>query len=67
MYSFTILYFVQRDAAAMEESATRTPQRETQLVILRLLSVLMSRSKAGTKPTSSEVRSIAVCIYMFVC
>ena len=34
----------------------RTAEHETQLVILRLVSVLMSRSKAGTKPSTSEVR-----------
>ena len=32
--------------------ATRSATRETQLVVMRLLSVLMSRTKAGTKPTA---------------
>ena len=42
--------------ANMSETSVRTAEHETQLVILRLVSVLMSRSKAGTKPSTSEVR-----------
>ena len=43
--------------ANMSETSVRTAEHETQLVILRLVSVLMSRSKAGTKPSTSEVRT----------
>ena len=39
------------------QMACRSLNHEVQLVVMRLLSVLMSRSKAGTKP-APEVREI---------
>ena len=44
------------DSADISNIATRTSSREVQLIIMRFLSVLMSRSKAGGK-SSSQVRS----------
>ncbi|XP_033099816.1 E3 ubiquitin-protein ligase UBR4-like [Anneissia japonica] len=38
--------------------AERTPHHEVQLIIMRLLSVFMSRSKSGTKTTSSETSAM---------
>ncbi|XP_071948294.1 E3 ubiquitin-protein ligase UBR4-like isoform X1 [Antedon mediterranea] len=38
--------------------AVRTPHHEVQLIIMRLLSVFMSRSKSGTKTTSSETSTM---------
>lgn len=36
----------------LEEISQRNPRHEVQLILMRLLSVFMSRSKAGTKATS---------------
>ena len=46
-------------ADSAQQMACRTLNHEVQLVIMRLLSVLMSRTKAGTKP-SPEV-SFTLC------
>ena len=47
-----------------QQMACRTLNHEVQLVIMRLLSVLMSRTKAGTKP-SPEVATNTSSISIF--
>ena len=42
--------------------STRSARHEVQLIIMRLLSVLMSRTKTGTKP--SDVRFLRILIFV---
>ena len=46
------LEILRLDSADITDIATRTSPREVQLIIMRFLSVLMSRSKSGGKPSS---------------
>ena len=46
--------------------AIRSAAQEYQLVLMRLLSVLMSRTKAGTKPSSAEVDEHTSINYIYI-
>ena len=47
----------------LDSIACRTKEFEVKLVYLRLLSVLLSRTKAGTKP-SNEVKSYYILLFI---
>ena len=50
-----VLYELQLDRKTFGDVSARTPHHEVQLIVMRLLSVFMSRTKSGTK-AASEVR-----------
>ena len=61
----TLLHELDLSSVSLDSVAGRSKQFEVKLVYLRLLSVLLSRTKAGTKP-SSEVEYDSVLMVLLV-
>lgn len=53
----TMLKELEIEKRDFKKISERTPNHEVQLIVMRLLSVFMSRTKSGTK-TASEVRLV---------
>ena len=50
----------------LDSIACRSKEFEVKLVYLRLLSVLLSRTKAGTKPSSEVINSVVIKAFLLV-
>ena len=51
-----VLFELQLDRKTFGDVSARTPHHEVQLIVMRLLSVFMSRTKSGTKLASEVIR-----------
>ena len=52
-------------APGREDFSCRTSRHEVQLIVMRLLSVFMSRTKAGTKPSSEVIMLAEIWVHLF--